>query len=671
MANYDIGISGLDAAQKALEVIGNNIANAATEGYHRQRIKLSPAYPLQTGAITLGGGVNVAGITRLIDNLLEQEILRQRSSLEQITQESVTLRSIENAFGELSTGAGLNAAIDKFFNSLYDLSAHPGDIIWQTQAASDAEAMAGQFRTLGEYLTTLEDRIKLEAENTIEQINTLTNRIAELNANIERMEASGGQANNLRDQRDQHITELSELIGIETLDKEYGVVDISAGGIAMVMGVSAMELEVGLKEDGSLGISVAGAYNYNSDVQGGQLGGLLSLKNELISEIHNDLDDLANAIIQQINQYHVQGVGSYGSFTGTGLTGWVNSSVDLSDFSTITDGEIYIRLIDTSGSEDVITRVLIDIDADDDDAGYDTLTEVAAAIDAIDGLTASVNSSNQLVINPDTDYEFDFLPAVLPEPEPTPKTLTGTPPPDIAVSGIYTGTTNSTFTCTVAGVSGQIGVTDGLKLEISKDGTLIKELNVGLGYAAGDKLDLGDGLYISLSIASGETAGELNVGDNFQIKGFADTDTSGLLAAVGINTFFSGSDATNMAVCSDIAATPGRIATALGADTTDNANALRLAGLKDQAVSSLNALTPGEFYRQLVIDIGQQLSIKQMRRDSIEVVVQNLGNQQSEISGININEEAAQLLVFEQMFQAMAKYISTIQTMVSSIMELL
>ena len=69
MANYDIGISGLDAAQKALEIIGNNIANAATEGYHRQRIELSPAYSSQSGPVSLGGGVNVAGITRFRRNL--------------------------------------------------------------------------------------------------------------------------------------------------------------------------------------------------------------------------------------------------------------------------------------------------------------------------------------------------------------------------------------------------------------------------------------------------------------------------------------------------------------------------------------------------------------------------------------------------------------------------
>jgi len=134
MDSYSIGLSGLDAAQKALETIGNNIANAATEGYHRQRINLVPRYTSQSGPVILGGGVDVAGITRMIDNFLEQEILRQQSSLGQVSQEFSTLRTVETAFGELSSGSGLNSAIDEFFNALQDLSAHPTEIIWQTQA---------------------------------------------------------------------------------------------------------------------------------------------------------------------------------------------------------------------------------------------------------------------------------------------------------------------------------------------------------------------------------------------------------------------------------------------------------------------------------------------------------------------------------------------------------
>lgn len=656
MTDFSIGISGLDAAQKALNVIGNNIANAATPGYHRQRIELTPAFSVQIGDIILGGGVDVAGVTRVINTLLEQEILRQQSSLNQLAQELGTLRTIENAFGELIVGGSLSVRINEFFGAINDLCNHPGEIVWQEQVVTSAQAMAGQFRTLGQFLDTSKEQIVLEAQNTVDQINTLVNHIAELNDNIERKEIIGAQANDLRDQRDQCISELSELIGVETITREHGVTDVSAAGVPVVIGTSAFELEVSLQEDGRLGITVAGDYNYNENVQSGRLGGLFSLINEIIPEIHNGLDDLANAIIKQINQYHVQGVGSEGSFTK--LTGWPMANDLLADFDPpITSGDIYIRVTDTD--TDTITRHKISIPAD-----ADSLTTLAAYItSSVPGVKASVPTSKLVIEQDGENYRFDFLPAVLPEP--TASTLTGSPP-TISISGIYTGTDNDTLQFTVVG-NDSVG-NGTLQLEVRDNGgagDIITTLNVGSGYAAGDKLDLGNGIKISLS------TGDLNADETFDVDVFADTDTSGLLAAAGINTFFSGSTATDIAVCSDISNSPTLIATALGAETTDNANALRMAGLKDEAVSSLNDMTPGEFYNKLVTDTGQSLSIKQMRHDNMEIILQNLNNQQSETSGVNINDEAAQMLIYEQMFQAMSKYLNTIRTSLLTLMEII
>ncbi|MHC4720648.1 MAG: hypothetical protein ACYSYT_09250 [Planctomycetota bacterium] len=275
-------------------------------------------------------------------------------------------------------------------------------------------------------------------------------------------------------------------------------------------------------------------------------------------------------------------------------------------------------------------------------------------------MSASVVSS-KLHIQADAGYEFDFLPAVLPEP--TNSTLTGSPP-TISVSGIYSGTVNQTFTFTVLG-TGSVG-NGTLQLEVQNGSAeVVTTLNVGSGYAAGDELDIGNGIKVSLSM------GDLNDSETFEVDAFAETDTSGFLAAAGMNTFFSGDNASNMSVCSEVAATPGLVATALGADMTDNVNALRLAGVRDEAISSLDSMTVGQFYRRLITDLGQEMSVKEMGQDSIEVIIQNLSNQQSEISGVNINDEAAKLLVFEQMFQAMAKYISTLQSSMASVMELI
>ena len=654
MDSFEIGISGLTAAQCAFEIIGNNIANAATEGYHCQKLNLVPAYTSMVDSVLVGGGVDIAEVTRLIDSLLENEILRQQSSLGKISQEVNTLRTVETAFGELSSGSSLSEAIDEFFNALQDLSVYPDEAVWQQQVVSAAETMANQFKEMDELLEKTINQIALEAENTIHEINSLVETIAQLNDNIKRQEITGGQANNLRDQRDQCIAELSELVDVQTLPRDYGVVDISVAGIPVITGTATVELAVGYQDENVLGITVVGESNYYTDIDGGKLGGLLSLNNDIISDIQDELDTLAGAIIQQVNQCHVQGAGTEGSFTE--ISGWSMVSEDLADFDPpVTDGNVYIRVIDNNTGAITRTAVPIDVSAD-------SLTTIASDISAITGLTASVSGS-KLIIQADTGYEFDFLPCVLPSP--TDSDFTGTTsPPDVSVSGIYTGTENQTFTFTVSGTDSvgngtlSITVTDG-------DSNTVTTLNVGSGYAAGDLLDLGNGIKIALG------TGDLADGNTFEVDAFAETDTSGFLAAVGINTFFYGTDASNIAVCSDISDSPGRIATALGADMTDNTNVLRLAGLADEALDELGSFTPVEFYRQLVTDIGLQLSVKETRQDNIEAIIQNLASQQNEVSGVDINDEAAQMLIYEQMFQAMAKYLDTVQTSLSTLMDLL
>lgn len=652
MWNFAIGMSGLDAARKGLDVIGNNIANAATDGYHRQRVELAPAYSRLEGGVLIGGGVEVESITRMIDELLEVEILRQQSALGQVSQELSTLQSIEAAFGELTGSSGLNAAIDDFFNALSDLSAHPEQVVYQDEVLSSAEAMASRFRTLGDYLTNLETQIRLQAGNIVDRINALASQIAGLNGQIQRVEMGGSQANNLRDQRDQFINQLSELVAVETQQRDFGVVDVAIGGVSVVMGADTVQVEAGLNSEELLGITPAGAFAYQTTINGGQLGGLLTLHNTTVADIKSDLDTLAQAIIRQVNQYHVGGVGSDGSFTE--LTGSVMASENISDFvPPVSDGSLFIRVTNTATGE--VTRHQIDIDA-----SSDSLTTIATAISAITGLSASV-ADNRLSIQADNGYKFDFLPAVLSVP--TASTFTAGSPPTVSVSGIYTGSENQTFTFTVVG-SGSVG-NGTLQLEVRDGaGQLVDTLNIGSGYAAGDTLDFNNGFKIALS------AGSVNDGDSFEVGAFANTDTSGLLSAIGINTFFAGNDASSITLSDNVLNSPGRIATAIGAGLTDNTNVLRLASVGELEISELGDLTAGQFYRRLVADIGQQLSIKQMSQSSIETLVQSLVNQQSEISGVDINEEAAQMLVFEQMFQAMAKYLGTVQLTIASLMEL-
>jgi flagellar hook-associated protein FlgK len=381
----------------------------------------------------------------------------------------------------------------------------------------------------------------------------------------------------------------------------------------------------------------------------------LALKNTLVSDVHTSLDTLASEIIKQVNQYHVQGVGSAGSFTQ--LTGLSMTSTDFTDFTPpVTDGNIYIRVTNTSTGE--VTRNAIPVDA-----SADSLSTLAAAISAVTGLTASVTSS-RLSILADANYEFDFLPAVLPSP--TASTLTGGTPPTIAVSGVYTGTQNDTFRFSVSG-AGTVG-NGTLQLEVKDNGgagSVIATLSVGSGYAAGDKLDVGNGIQVSIG------AGDFGAGDSFDVDAFANSDTTGVLSAIGMNTLFSGTNAASMMVRSDIVNSPTRVAAALGADMTDNTNALKIAEVRDLAMSNLDSMTAPEYYRRMATELGTLVSARKMNQDNAEVIVQDLAKQRDEISGVDINDESARLLLMEQMYKAVARFLRTVQTSLATVMEII
>jgi flagellar hook-associated protein 1 FlgK len=656
MQDFAIALSGLRAAQTALDVVGNNVANAATDGYHRQRVEFSALDAVPIGNVEVGAGVSIAGVTRMIDTLLESEIRGQQSAYEQTSQELSVLGSVEISFNEFSDADGLNATLDAFFEALQGLAAHPQDRVWQNETISTAQTAASEFRRLRGLMTDLEDQIVLEARNTTDSINSLVTQIAELNGKIQSIEISGQHANNLRDQRDSLIVELAKLADTETVQREYGVVDVSIGRLAVVTGSMTRSLEACLQSDGSLAVSVEGDEAATVSIQSGRLGGLLSLKNDLLAGFESDLDTLARAVISQVNRYHVQGLGQDGSFQQ--LTGWPMNATDLSATGTpVTDGTFFLRLTDTTTG--LVERHAIDVNVSGPTP--DTLDSIAAKLDAIDGLSASVVSS-RLQITADPGYTFDFLPALLSEP--TAMNLTAGSPPTVAVSGLYNGADNQTFTFRVTG-SGSVG--NGLlRLDVTDAaGETVTTINIGAGYAAGDTIELDNGIKISLSL------GQVNDGDSFEVEALATADTSGFLAAAGMNTFFSGSGALDMEVCSEIADSPGRIATALGADLTDNTAALKLAGVREEAVESLDGMTPSQYYHRIVADLGMEVSLKQSRQENIEAMIQNLEQRRNEISSVNVNDEAAQLLVFEKMFQAVAKYLSSIQTTLTTMMDLI
>lgn len=653
MQSFNIGLTGLNAARRAFDIIGNNIANAATEGYHRQRLELVPAKPIFDGKLSWGTGVDILTITRQINQFIEKQLLVQKGISGHTEQELAILKSIESVFGEFTGSSGLNDAISAWFNTMKDLVAHPTELIYQRQFVTAAQALSNYFQHIGTAISNMRDQVATFITDTVQSINTLTGSIAELNKKIHEMEISGAIAHNLRDQRDKLISNLAELVGIETTARDHGVVDVAIGNIPVVMGANVVQIESGYSSVQSIGICAKGSNVYRP-LDGGRLGGLLSAHNELILGVAQRLDNLAYAIISNVNKYHVQGVGTSGSFTS--LTGWVlNGELTLQQLGLgITNGTIYIRILDTQSGQ--VGRVQVEVDP-----ANDTIQTIATKIAAIQGLDASV-LSGKLHIEAEAGFMFDFLPAPLPEPDYANLAVPETAP-DISLDGVYNQNTNDVLTFTIQG-NGTIGNGDWSIIVTNQAGQTVSILNLGSGYVAGTPLDLGNGIKISFGV------GSMTNGDVFTVQALAQSDTSGFLAAAGINAFFSGTSAMTMGICSQFEQTPGLVATCLGTEYTDNLNALRMSYLQDRTLEELGWQTISDYYAGLVASIGQDIAIKTTRQDNTSVMLQNLMTEWNQISGVDINEQAAQLLIYQQMYNALAKFMTIIQRANDSLLDI-
>lgn len=652
--DFQIGLSGLRVAQQAIDLVGTNIANVSTEGYHRQEILVEPRATNPLMGVPIGGA-EVSRYRRTVDTLLESEILSQQPQYGQVTQELMTLEALQGSFGTLDSES-LSTVLNRFFGAVRELATDPFSQALREQAVWAADAVTRDFRHLGGVLDDLDTQIVVEARNTGDRINALTEQIAELNAETQMILMRGGNANLSIDRRDQAIVELAELIdvSVQHAGDGNGLVNVSIPGAPVVMGTRSVPVEVVPLPDRQLALKTGTSSIRDTEIRGGKLGGLFALRNELLAGVRSDLDGLATTLIREVNRLHVQGVGSAGSFDGLAGIRVSDPTGAIEAWNgDVTAGTIHLRLIAPDGS---VTRHTVTIDPT-----TDTLETVAAALDALDPahLSASVVDA-RLRLESRLGYRFDFLPA--------PALTLGAPwtgTSTAEASGVYTGPANDTLTFTVQG-GGDVGVDEGLTIEVRNGaGAVVTTLAVGAGYAAGDRIDVYEGLSVAFD------PGALVAGEQFSVEVLANSDPTGFLAAAGMNTLFSGTRAADMTLRQDILDDPRRLATALGAEQSDNNVARTIGAMGEAQFADLGDASATDAFRLIVTTVGQQIAIRQARKDALVNVLQQLENQRDAISGVDINEEATNLLLFERMFQAMAKVLGTQQNAMQALMDIL
>ncbi|RNC82058.1 MAG: flagellar hook-associated protein FlgK [Phycisphaera sp.] len=574
-AAFQIGRSALAASQLGVQVASNNLANAATPGYTRQSLGLEPlAGDASTQQGQIGNGVRFSGVRRQIDPALEA---RLNSSISNAASADEVLRAfagLETIFNEL-TDLDLSSEMGNFFTGWSELA---NGTQAQAQVVEQGELLAGFIQRLRGEMSSQRNELNSRLGSLTKDANEKLDQIARLNEQITASEGGGAQNNPLRDQRDQLVRELSEIMDINTIEQASGAIDVLVGSTPVVLGANNQGVELrdvprGDRIESQVTISSTGQV---LDVSGGKIGGVIESRDNTVDDTIAQLDELASQLIFEVNKLHSTGATAQGlnsaqsqlqisaSDQAVSLNSPLNTSIAELPFQPINGGFV-VRTVDAGSGAVTTTRIDIDLDGIDatgqpgftDDT---TIIDIASDIDAIQGLTAAVTGDGRLSIQAQPGTSFTF--------------------------------------------------------------------------------------------------GE---------------DSSGVLAVLGVNSYFSGTDATDIAVSDQLAENPLKLMTGRYENDTflENGTSLSIAELQDTGLDAFQGQNVGAFWRTAV----QQLSVKtgsaRVLSESASLVRDSVESQRLALSGVDTDEEAINLLQFQRAYSGAARIIQTTNEMLDTLINLI
>lgn len=556
------GKSALATHQAALQVTGNNIANVGNPDYTRQvaRVTTNRDQEYRPG-IFLGTGINLSGVQRQIDEALEGRL--RGSIADSVGTDTLQqwLSRIESVFNEL-TDEDLSTQLSAFFNAWSNLANNPQDAGLRQVVVQTGESVANWMKSIRTDLSNLQVDADQRLEARAADADRLAGQIAELNGQIVVAEGgSEGQANGLRDQRDQLLKELAELIDIKTVEQSSGVVDVYVGSEPLV--VNTANRGVALRKEtvnGELKSTIVFKADQGAiKLRSGEIGALSEVRSTHLTDVIDRLDTLAGNLIFELNKIHASGQG-------------------LSGFSQLT--------------------------------GTSVITDPAAALND-------------------------------------------------PASGLAFASTNGSFVVHVR--NKETGLTSSTLIQVDLDGTGPQST---LNSLIADLDGVAD---ISAAIVGGKlrvSADSANVEFSFS------QDSSGALAALGMNTFFAGSNARDIGVNEVIKATPTLLAASGNGDSGDNQTALAIARLESVAFAGLSDVSIKEAYQAMVNNVAVSAAAARTNADAATAVRLTLETQRESLSGVSLDEEAINLIRQQRAFQGAAKLISAVDELMQTILGL-
>jgi flagellar hook-associated protein 1 FlgK len=311
-ASLSIGMQALEATQGALSATSNNIANADTPGYTREVAQFSENQESVSSSGVNGGGVTLSGLQSVRDELLNLQIQQQTSLQSSVDTQSSTLQQLQSYFS--STGGGdIATALSSFSTNLSQLSATPADSGARQGVLSSAQDLANAFNNTSSGLTSAQSDADGQVTQTVAQINTLTSQIAQLNGQLSQMTATGEDGGTVQDQRDELVQQLSTLTGVAITQSSSGETITTGNGSPLVMGNQSFTLQTATGTNGMQQVLNSTGANITSSLQGGQLGGAIQIRDQVIPGFLSQLNTLASQLTASVNAAQAKGFDSNGN----------------------------------------------------------------------------------------------------------------------------------------------------------------------------------------------------------------------------------------------------------------------------------------------------------------------------------------------------------------------
>jgi flagellar hook-associated protein 1 FlgK len=634
MSLFSIGLSGLNTAQNALTTTGHNFANSATEGYSRQNTIVASAGGQYTSQGFYGFGSNTTTVIRVYDEFLTGQLRGATSTSASLAAYSDQISQIDNLLADQK--GGLAPLMQKFFAAVQAVADTPADPAARQGMLSAGQALVGQVRAASNYFKQLQSGVNEQVGTAVTQVNAYTRQIADLNQEITRLKAaSGGQPpNDLLDQRDQAVAELTKLVGAKVVVQDSGTYNVFVGnGQPLVMGNDAYDLKaVASAADPNRTVA---AYtlptgtvieNEPGAITGGSLGGLLQFRTEALDPAQSAIGRLSLAIGQSFNDQHKLGIDLNGvagtdmfrlgnattiaNANNTVKTTVATSTIDnasaltTSDYTLHFDGTNY-TLTRRSDNRQMVTPV---------PAGGATYPLQFSA----DGFTVEINAAmgtnDSFTIQPTRNAATGFDMAIS-----DPARIAAAAPAYIEATAGNKGTATATLSKVAPGFAlpaGKITAEfDGTNYVFKVGGTAITPQPAGVPNGSNTDFTL-NGLTFSFG-------GTPAAGDSFTL----------------------GSNA--------------------GA-VKDNGNMLALAKLQNaKTVGGVSSFS--EAYAQLVNDVGTRAKSVKIASASQDSITTQIKTAQQSVSGVNMDEETVSMLRFQQLYQANARVIQTAGTLFDTI----